>query len=255
MVSFTGGTRIGSEVLVASAGRIGKCALELGGKSAEIFADDADLEASLPGVLGGMMPFSGQICTTRSRLLVSHKRHDEVVEAVIEGLRARATGDPQDPATTWGPLAVQRARGRVEALVEVGRREGAKVATGGCRPEEFDRGWFYEPTLFTGVDNSMRIAQEEAFGPMYCVIPYRDIDDAIPIANDSHLGLAGSIYTSDRALALDVARRVRSGTFAINSSSGAFTQPFGGMKQSGLGRECGLEDLYEYCDVKTISLA
>ena len=255
MVSFTGGTAIGSQILAASARRIGKCALELGGKSAAIFADDADLEASLPALLGGMMPFEGQICTTRSRLLVSCKRHDEVVEAVVEGLRSRVMGDPQDPATTWGPLAIERARSRVEALVEAGRQEGATVATGGRRPEDFARGWFYEPTLFTGVDNSMRIAQDEAFGPMYCVIPYKDIDDAIRIANDSHLGLAGSVYTSDTDLALDVAHRVRSGTFAINGSNVAFTQPFGGMKQSGLGREGGLEGLYEYCDVKTISLA
>jgi betaine-aldehyde dehydrogenase len=161
-------------------------------------------------------------------------------------------GDPTDTATDLGPLFAARHRDRVEGYLEVGREEGAQVATGGGRPSGFERGWFVEPTVFTGVDNKMRIAQEEIFGPVVAVIPFDDVDDAARIADDSTYGLAGSVWTRDAALGLEVARKIRTGTFGINGYSMDFAGPIGGFKQSGIGREMGPEGLASYVEIQTV---
>lgn len=254
LVNFTGGTGIGRSVMASCSARIARCILELGGKSAGIVADDVSIDDLLPRLLPGMLAQQGQVCVSTTRILVSRTRHDEVVEALAETLRAQRIGDPRDPETEWGPLAVERARDRAEVFTAQALQEGAKLITGGRRPDDFERGWFFEPTLFAEVDNSMTIAQEEVFGPLYSVIPYSDIDDAVRIANDSKYGLAGAVFTDDQSLALDVARRVRTGIFTINSGGACLTEPYGGMKQSGIGRESGLEGLLEHTEVKTIML-
>jgi len=161
-------------------------------------------------------------------------------------------GDPFDAATDRGPLAVERARVRVESHVSEAKAQGARVVTGGRRPAHLNRGWFFEPTLLAGVDNSMRVAREEIFGPVTSVIPYTTLDDAIAIANDTPYGLACSVYSRDAALAARVARRIRAGSVAINMAGVSLTQPFGGYKQSGWGRECGAEGILEFTQVKQI---
>jgi aldehyde dehydrogenase (NAD+) len=254
MVNFTGGTAIGSEIMARCASRLARCTLELGGKSAAIIADDIPLEKLMPPLLSGMLTFQGQICTALTRILVSHDRHDEIATALKEAFEGLRVGDPQDPETEWGPLAVERARRRAEDAVSAGLREGATLVTGGGRPEGFEAGFYFEPTLFTDVDNSMDIAQEEIFGPIYCLIRYEDIEDAIRKANDTRFGLFSAVFTEDRELALEVAHAVRVGTFAINGGGACLTQPFGGMKQSGIGRECGPEGLLEYTELKSTVL-
>ena len=162
-------------------------------------------------------------------------------------------GDPLDMTTAVGPLVAERQRDRVEGYLQIGQDEGATVAVGGGRPEGFDTGWFVEPTLFTGVDNSMTIAQEEIFGPVLCSIPYETVDEAVRIANDSDYGLSGSVWTADAERGLDVARRVRTGTFNINTFAVDPVAPFGGFKNSGVGREFGPEGLASFCELKTIA--
>ena len=171
---------------------------------------------------------------------------------VRERYAALQVGDPFDPATDRGPLAVERARDRVEQHVAGALEQGATLVTGGRRPPHLDRGWYYEPTLLADVDNSMRVAQEEIFGPVTCVIPYTGIDEAVAIANDSPFGLAASIYTQDQELALKVARNIRAGSVAVNQAGVSLTQPFGGYKQSGWGRECGAEGILEFTQIKQI---
>ena len=255
MVNFTGGTSIGKQIMATCAARIAKCTLELGGKSAAIIADDIPLAEAIPAVLSGMLPFQGQICTALTRILVSNSRHDEVVAALAEAMQAQKIGDPHDPDTDWGPLAVERARDRAQAATDAAVQAGATLVTGGKTPEGFENGWYFEPTLLTNVDNSMAIAQEEVFGPVYSVIRYDDIDDAIRIANDSRFGLFGAVFTNDRETALRVAHGVRAGTFAINGGGCCLTTPFGGMKQSGIGREAGPEGILEYTELKAVVLS
>jgi acyl-CoA reductase-like NAD-dependent aldehyde dehydrogenase len=254
IVNFTGGTEIGKQVMASCASRLAKCTLELGGKSAALIDEDVPLDTVLPQLVPGMLMFQGQLCTALTRVLVPRSRAGEVTDALVDAFRAQRVGDPQEASTDWGPLAVERARVRVERAVDSAVHEGAKVVAGGARPAGFDRGWYYEPTLLTEVSNRMAVAQDEIFGPVYCLIEYDDIDDAVGIANDSRFGLAGSVFTDDQVLALDVSRRVRTGTFAINAAGAACTQPFGGMKQSGIGRESGPEGLFEYTEIKTTML-
>jgi acyl-CoA reductase-like NAD-dependent aldehyde dehydrogenase len=254
MVNFTGGTVIGAEVMRACAGRLAKVTLELGGKSPAIIADDVDTETLVAQLLPGMVTFQGQICTTLTRILVPDKRHDELVSAIGSGLEALKIGDPADPSIEWGPLAVKRARDRAESYVARAQEQGASIATGGGAPAEFPDGWYFEPTLLVDVDNSTTVAQEEVFGPVYSVIRYRGIENAIDIANDTRYGLAGSVFTTDLELARRVAQRVRTGTFAINTAGAALNQPFGGYKQSGVGREGGLEGMLEYTEIKATML-
>ncbi|MEZ5596904.1 MAG: aldehyde dehydrogenase family protein [Pseudomonadales bacterium] len=252
MVALTGGTAIGVDVVKRTADRLARTALELGGKSPAIIADDADLDDVMATLGPGSTGFMGQVCVNLSRVLAPRHRYDEVVAALAEHFRGLRVGDPFDPATDRGPLAVQRARDRVETQVAVAREEGARVVAGGRRPAHLNRGWFYEPTLLADVDNHMRVAREEIFGPVTAVIPYDGIEQAIDIANDSPFGLACSVYTRDAELAGRVARRIRAGSVAINLAGVSLTQPFGGWKQSGWGKECGPEGLLEFLQIKQI---
>jgi aldehyde dehydrogenase (NAD+) len=251
-VAFTGSTAAGRRIMAICAERIARVTLELGGKSAGIVCDDIPLEHVLPSLLPAGYISSGQVCAALTRVLVPRHRHDEFTEAAAAVLALLKVGDPADPATSIGPLAAQRQRDRVEDYIASGLTEGAKLVTGGGRPQGLDRGWFVEPTLFAEVGNSMRIAQEEIFGPVISVIPYDGIEDAISIANDSQYGLSGAVYTADKALGEHVARRVRTGQIYVNDWNMCVVQPFGGFKQSGLGREGGVEGIQPYFETKMI---
>ena len=254
MVSFTGSVATGREVGAACAADLKRCVLELGGKSAAIVLGDADLPTLVEGMMLGAFGNSGQMCNGFTRLLVPQSRHDEFVDAVVEGARSLIVGDPFDPATQLGPLGSRAQRERVEDYIASGLSEGARLALGGGRgPQE--RGWYVEPTVFVDVDNGMRVAREEIFGPVLCVIPYDGSDDdAVAIANDSPMGLHGAVFSADEQHALELARRVRTGTFSINAFSVNPGVPFGGYKCSGLGRESGIEGIKSFLEVKSINL-
>jgi aldehyde dehydrogenase (NAD+) len=254
-VAFTGSTAAGKRLGAVCGGQIKRCSLELGGKSAAIILPDADLGETVNGLRYGSFSNSGQSCALMSRILVPRARHDEFVDALVEMVAGLKVGDPSDPETFIGPMVAERQRKRVANYIDLGIAEGATVAIGGPgMPEGITRGAYVRPTVFTNVDNSMRIAREEIFGPVVVVIPYDDVEDAIRIANDSPYGLAGAVCTSDREAGLAVARRVRAGFFSINGKGPDFLAPFGGFKQSGIGREFGAEGLREYSELKAITL-
>ena len=252
-VHFTGGTEVGRSVMHSCADRVANVVLELGGKSAAIVAADADLDVAVPALVDAMALYSGQICLTMTRLLVARDIHNEVVTRLIEGLRGLKMGDPADPETTWGPLAAPRFLDRAEGYIERAVAAGAVVAYGGGRPDGFD-GYFLEPTLLTGVTNDMEVAQQEIFGPVFAVIAFDTIDEAIELANNSRYGLSGSVFTTDPDTGIEVARRVKSGVFVINATFPCLTTPFGGVKQSGFGREGGPEGLLALTQMKCITL-
>jgi aldehyde dehydrogenase (NAD+) len=253
-VSFTGGTEVGAQVLHATADRIVKTTLELGGKSAGIVASDMPTEELLPLLLPGLLPFQGQVCVALSRLLVPRARQDEIAGALAHVFGSLKIGDAMDPGTEFGPVAVARTRERCETFVAQAVEQGAVLAAGGQRPAHLDRGWYYEPTLLTHVRNDMTVAQQEVFGPVFTMLPYDDIDEAVAIANDSPFGLTGAIFTQDADLARNVGRRVRAGSFTMNSTGGVLGQPFGGYKRSGLGREMGLEGYLEWTQLKVLKI-
>ncbi len=252
MVALTGGTAIGIEVVKSTADRLARTALELGGKSPAIIDDDVDLGEVMETLGAGSSGFMGQVCVNLSRVLAPRSRYDEVVDALASHYQAINIGDPFDSATDQGPLSVLRARDRVERYVSLAQEEGARLVSGGRRPSHLNRGWFYEPTVLADVDNTMTIAQEEVFGPVTAVIPYEGLDQAVAIANDTPYGLACSIYSRDEGKALEMARRIRSGGVAINCAGVSLTQPFGGYKQSGWGRECGPEGILEFTQIKQV---
>jgi betaine-aldehyde dehydrogenase len=251
-VSFTGSTAVGKRIGALCGERLRRFTLELGGKSAAIILDDAPIETAIPGLLPASMMNNGQACVAQTRILASRDRYSEVVDALVEQVRALKTGDPADPSTQIGPLVAKRQQDRVLGYIEAGQDEGAKVAIGGGKG--LDRGWYIEPTVFVDVDNKMKIAQEEIFGPVVAVIPYDDVDDAIRIANDSEYGLSGTVWSADVDRAVDIARQVRTGTLSINGYTLDFNCPFGGFKNSGMGRELGPEGLEAYLESKTISI-
>lgn len=251
---FTGGNSIGAEVGAVCAQRMARVTLELGGKSAAIVADDVDIDQIIPKLISSMTTYMGQVCITTSRILVSRKRHDELVEKLSAALAALRIGPPQDPDTQFGPMVSERVRARAEGFIARAKAQGAQVATGGKRPTGFERGFYVEPTLLVNVTNDMEIAQEEVFGPVYCVIPYDDIDDAVRIANDSKYGLYGAVLTNDETLAYDVAYRVRSGSFGINGAFPILIAPYGGMKQSGWGYVGSREGYLTLTNIKSIVL-
>lgn len=251
-VSFTGSTAAGRRVMSLCGERIARVTLELGGKSAGIVCDDIPLDRVLGSLLPAGFGHSGQVCAAITRILVSRARHDELVEAAAGILASLKVGDPAEPDTVIGPLAAERQRDRVEGYIAAGLAEGATLVTGGGRPDGIGTGWYVEPTLFAHADNTMRIAREEIFGPVLTVIPYDDVEHAIAIANDSDYGLSGAVYTDDPALGEYVARRVRTGQMFVNDASMCVTQPFGGFKQSGLGREGGVEGIAPYLETKMI---
>lgn len=255
MVALTGGTSIAIDVVRRCAGRLARTALELGGKSPAIIADDIPLEKVLPTLVPGATGFLGQVCVCLSRIFVSDRRYEEVAEALGDAYRALKVGVPWDPVNDRGPLAVERARVRSEKAVASALAAGAKIVAGGRRPPHLERGWYYEPTLLRDVTNKMFVAQEEIFGPVTVLIAYRDIDDAVRQANDSKYGLAASVYAEDTQLALSLARRLRSGGVALNLAGISLTEPFGGVKQSGWGRECGAEGILEFTDIKQVLLS
>ncbi len=252
-ISFTGSTAAGRRIASLCGDRLRRVTLELGGKSAAIILDDADVAATVAGLVPAGMMNNGQACVAQTRILASRNMYDEVVDAMVEAVRALKVGDPMAAETEIGPLVAERQRDRVMGYLEHGQAEGAKVAIGGGRPAGLDKGWYVEPTVFVNVDNKMKIAQEEIFGPVVAVIPYDDVEDAIAIANDSEYGLSGSVWSADAGQALDIARRVRTGTLSINGFILDFNCPFGGFKASGLGRELGAEGLGAYLEYKTIS--
>jgi betaine-aldehyde dehydrogenase len=253
-ITFTGSTAVGKDIMATASQRLARVTLELGGKSAAIIGDDIPLEAVLPSLVPGGCGNTGQACFGLTRVLASEERYDEVVAGMVGAYEAIKVGDPRDPETEMGPLASKAQLDRVTGYIALAQEEGATIATGGGRPEGLDQGYFIEPTLVTGVDNSMRIAQEEIFGPVVVVIPYKDIDDAVRIANDSQYGLSGSVYMADEEEAFEVARRVRTGMISLNTFHFDPTMPFGGMKCSGQGRECGEEGIDPFLEVKSVHL-
>ena len=252
-VAFTGSTAAGRKIAAVCGEQLKRVSLELGGKSAAIVLDDADLAATMEGLKFTALMNSGQACVAQTRILAPRSRYDEVVDALAATVSTMQIGDPMDPATEIGPMVAQRQQERVEKYIALGQEEGARVVVGGNgRPDGLDAGWYVRPTVFADVDNRMRIAQEEIFGPVLSVIPFDDVDDAIRIANDSDYGLAGTVWTADVDAGLDVARRVRTGTYGVNTYTMDFAAPFGGYKSSGIGREFGPEGLAQYAELKAI---
>lgn len=252
-VSFTGSTVAGKRIAEVCGRRIARCTLELGGKSAAIVRDDFPIEAAA-AILGNTITvMSGQVCAMLSRAIVPKARHDELAEAIAGVMQGIRIGNSEAPDTQLGPLAMKRQLERVEMYIEEGRKS-ADLVTGGQRPAQMNKGYFIEPTLFANVDNQSRIAQEEIFGPVLCLIPAEDEEDAIRLANESNYGLNGAVLTNDADAAYKIARRVRAGGFGQNGMKMEFGLPFGGFKQSGLGREGGEEGLWPYVETKTILL-
>nr|WP_126173198.1 aldehyde dehydrogenase [Altericroceibacterium xinjiangense] len=252
-VTFTGSTAAGKRIGEVCASRIARCTLELGGKSAAIVRDDFPIEAAAQ-ILGNTITImSGQVCAMLSRAVVTKDRHDELADAIAGVMKGIKIGHSEDPSTQLGPLAMKRQLERVEMYVEEGRKT-ADLVTGGGRPAHMNKGYFIEPTLFANVDNQSRIAQEEIFGPVLCLIPAEDEEDAIRIANESNFGLNGSVLTNDADAAYRIGRRVRSGGFGQNGMKLEFGLPFGGFKQSGIGREGGEEGIWPYVETKTLLL-
>ncbi|ADP81403.1 Aldehyde Dehydrogenase [Pseudofrankia inefficax] len=253
-VSFTGSTMAGREIATECGASFKRLTLELGGKSAAIVLDDADIATTMVGLAIGSFFNTGQVCASYSRVLVPRSRLDEIVGALVATAESFVVGNPFDPSTTMGPLVSRRHQHRVLSYIENGRSAGATVATGGAVPAGLEHGCYVQPTVFTNADNAMRIAREEIFGPVVVVLPYDTVDEAVAIANDSDYGLHGAVFTTDPQRAADVARRVRTGTFSVNSFTYNTEAPFGGVKCSGVGRDTGPEAVQAYYELKTINL-
>lgn len=253
-ISFTGSTEAGRAIMSKCGEQIKRVTLELGGKSACILLDDAPLDMAIPTAAQAAMLNSGQTCIAQTRLLAPRSTYDDVVARMTETVSQMKVGEPLDPTTTLGPLVSGRQRDIVEGYVNAGQEEGAKITTGGGRPSGFAKGYYVEPTVFAGVDNKMRIAQEEIFGPVLSVIPYDTVDEAVAIANDSIYGLSGGVWAGDPEKGLDVAKRIRTGTMSVNTMGMNLAAPFGGYKQSGIGRELGPEGILPYIEFKSIAL-
>lgn len=253
-ISFTGSTAAGRQIGETCGRLLRPVSLELGGKSAAVILDDADLSQSIfsESFFIATMVNNGQACFANTRILTPRSRHDEVVDALAAFVSSLNVGDALDPSTQVGPLASSRQRDRVESYIATGKAEGSRVVVGGGRPQDLDAGWFVEPTVFAGVDNKQVIAQEEIFGPVLSVIPYDDDTDAVRIANDSGYGLAGSVWTADPDRALAVASQIRTGTIGLNRYFIDPVAPFGGVKASGIGKELGPEALASYQELKSI---
>ena len=255
MIAFTGGESAGSGVYRAAAEGLKHLSLELGGKSPNIIFADAKLPDAVNGAISGIFAASGQTCIAGSRLLVQRQVHDQTVERLVQLAKSARLGDPKLAETQVGPVTTRQQRERILEYVALAREAGAECVLGGGRPsdERLGAGWFVEPTVFTGVSNSMRIAREEVFGPVLAVIPFEDEEEALAIANDSPYGLAAGVWTTDIACALRMSERLNAGTVWINCYRAvSFMAPFGGFKRSGLGRENGREAIDAYLQTKTV---
>ncbi|QUD82962.1 aldehyde dehydrogenase [Gordonia polyisoprenivorans] len=242
-VTFTGSTAVGRQIGKACGELLRPVTLELGGKSAAIILDDADLAANIEGLFQAALLNNGQTCVLNGRILVPRKRFDESRDFFAALVDSAIVGDPLDPGTQVGPLVTDAHRSRVEAHIARAKAAGAHLVTGGGRPVELDRGWYVQPTLFTDVEPSSSLAQEEVFGPVLALMPYDDVDQAVQIANDTMYGLAGTIWTADETRGIQIAERIESGTVGVNYYMLDPVAPFGGTKASGLGRELGPEGL------------
>jgi acyl-CoA reductase-like NAD-dependent aldehyde dehydrogenase len=253
-VTFTGSTAAGRRIASICGERIARCTLELGGKSAAVIMDDYDVATAAAKIAPGAVYLTGQVCASLTRIIVTRKRHDALVEALSDAFSKVVVGDPFDAKTQMGPLAMRRQRDRVESYIAKGKAEGATLAAGGSRPAHLNRGFFIEPTVFGNVDNNATIAREEIFGPVLSVIPVDNEEAAIRTANDSIFGLNSSVFTNDIDRAYKVARQLRAGTVGHNGFKIDFNVAFGGFKQSGIGREGGREGLHPFLETKTLLL-
>jgi aldehyde dehydrogenase (NAD+) len=254
-VSFTGSTAVGKHIAAVCAARMARCSLELGGKSAAIVLHDADFDVVINTLDRWSMTNCGQGCMLPTRIVVPKKHHDELVNRYAERVRTYQIGDPMDDSTRLGPLSMERQLNRVMGYVKKGVEEGATLVAGGRRPNGLERGYFIEPTVFGNVTSKMTIAQEEIFGPVISFLPYEDENEAVRIANDSVYGLSGAVFSQDEERALHVASRMRTGTTAINTYVVDPSLPFGGFKESGIGREHGIEALIGFTETKAVALA
>ena len=255
LISFTGGIETGRSIMRAATSNMKKIAFELGGKNPNVIFADTDFDLAVDYVLNGIFFHAGQVCSAGSRLIVEESIHDRLMEAVIERAKKIKLGDAFESNTEMGPLISEKHRAKVEGYVELGKKEGAKLALGGKRPEqrELQKGFFFEPTVFLDCDTSMRIVQEEVFGPVLTVEKFRSEEEAIRLANDTTYGLSGAVWTRDQDRAERVASAFRMGTVWINDFNIYFAQaPWGGYKQSGIGRELGKPGLEEYTETKHI---
>jgi len=253
-ITFTGSTAAGRRIASICGERIARCTLELGGKSAAVILDDMDLDVAARAISNAECFLSGQVCSSLTRIIVTRSRHDELVEALAGTFSQVKVGDPFDPQTKMGPLAMDRQRDRVEGYIAKGIAEGATLATGGKRPKELERGYYVEPTVFGHVDNQSTIAREEIFGPVLSVIPAESEEHAVTLANDTIYGLNASVFTNDVDRAREVSGQLRSGTVGHNAFRTDFGIAFGGFKQSGIGREGGIEGLLPFLETKTVIL-
>lgn len=252
-VTLTGSTRTGRKVMAAAAGTLKRVTLELGGKSAAVLLDDADLATIVPTIAGTACVHGGQACTALTRILVPRPRYEEAVALAKMAMEFVPWGDPTDPANIMGPLINARQRDTVLEYYDLARGEG-RVVVGGGRGERFERGFYVEPTLIADVEPTARVAQDEIFGPAVVVLPFQDDDDAVRIADGTLYGLSAAVFSADEDRAMAVARRMRVGTVGVNGGNWFDVEsPFGGYKQSGLGREWGTEGLEEFLEVKTIA--
>ena len=253
-VAFTGSTAVGLQVAALCASRMARYTMELGGKSAAIILNDFDPAQTGPMLAPLVTQLCGQACINYSRILIPRARYDEHVDSLAAAMDALVVGDPTQDSSQMGPLAMKRQLERVQGYIATGLAEGAQLAAGGVRPAGLERGYYIAPTVFRGATNDMVIAREEIFGPVTAAIPYDSIDEAIAIANDSEFGLSGGVYTNDTDRAYAVARRIRTGHFTQNGREFDLTNPFGGFKKSGVGREGGPEGMDPYCELKTVFL-
>jgi aldehyde dehydrogenase (NAD+) len=254
-IAFTGGPIAGRIINEQAARARKRVTLELGGKSPNIVFDDADLDQAIKGVIAGIFAASGQSCVAGSRLLLQRSIHDRFVQKLQEFLKDVRFGHPSDPATQIAPISTEPQMRKVEEYVAIAKAEGARLIRGGQRAsvDGYPKGLFYEPTIFSDVDNGMRIAQEEVFGPVLSIIPFDDEEDAVRIANDTIFGLAAGIWTTSMPRALRMSERVRAGTVWVNNyRSTSITSPFGGFGMSGVGREGGMTGIMEYLELKSV---
>jgi aldehyde dehydrogenase (NAD+) len=254
-VAFTGSDATGQKIYEAAAKGLKRVSMELGGKSPNIVFDDANLDDAVNGAVSGIFAATGQTCIAGSRLLVQSKVHDEVVERVVSLARTAQMGDPMVASTQVGPITTGPQYDKVLHYIDVARNEGAHLALGGhaATRAECGDGWFVEPTIFTGVTNDMRIAQEEVFGPVLSVIRFDAEDEAVAIANDVRFGLGAGVWTSDIGRAFRMSERIESGTVWVNTYRAvSYMSPFGGYKDSGLGRENGIDAVNEYLQTKCV---